>query len=306
MTTAGIAATSPIAVASKASAIPGATTARLVVCACEMPMKAFMMPQTVPNRPTKGAVEPIVASTPVPRDMRRAAAASMRDRREVTRSFSPSPDTWSSEPAESAVSSSAARTSRAPGPLFWPSARPACFNVAALPIAFTARRARSLPPRISSDLASHIVQVTKDAKASPTITAFTTMSAAMNMPHGDRSRGRVREVAVEGPVSGLVSVGAVTPGCVAGGAAASGAACPGAGAGASSAGAAPGCSWVAAPPADRTDASNAANKPCLDKGFFLILTVASLHIADGLAGDGVRKHAISTPKIPLSTSPTPG
>ena len=29
-------------------------------------MKLFMMPQTVPNRPTKGAVEPMVASTPVP------------------------------------------------------------------------------------------------------------------------------------------------------------------------------------------------------------------------------------------------
>ncbi len=46
--------------------MPGATTARLVVCASEMPMKAFMMPQTVPNRPTNGAVEPIVARTPVP------------------------------------------------------------------------------------------------------------------------------------------------------------------------------------------------------------------------------------------------
>ena len=30
-----------------------------------------MMPQTVPNRPTNGAVEPMVASTPVPRDIRR-------------------------------------------------------------------------------------------------------------------------------------------------------------------------------------------------------------------------------------------
>jgi hypothetical protein len=32
----------------------------------------FMMPQTVPNKPTKGAVAPMVASTPVPRRMRRA------------------------------------------------------------------------------------------------------------------------------------------------------------------------------------------------------------------------------------------
>src|ERR1700736_1763926 len=56
-----MAAASPNAVASSASAMPGATTARLVVCDFEMPMKLFMMPQTVPNRPTKGAVAPIVA-----------------------------------------------------------------------------------------------------------------------------------------------------------------------------------------------------------------------------------------------------
>ena len=35
--------------------MPGATTARLVVCDFEMPMKLFMMPQTVPNSPTNGA-----------------------------------------------------------------------------------------------------------------------------------------------------------------------------------------------------------------------------------------------------------
>ena len=54
--------------------MPGATTARLVVCAFEMPMKLFMMPHTVPNRPTNGAVEPMVASRPVPLFMSRAAA----------------------------------------------------------------------------------------------------------------------------------------------------------------------------------------------------------------------------------------
>src|SRR3954447_10698615 len=61
-----MAAASPKAVASSASAMPGATTARLVVCDFEMPMKLFMMPQTVPNRPTNGAVAPIVASVPGP------------------------------------------------------------------------------------------------------------------------------------------------------------------------------------------------------------------------------------------------
>ena len=36
---------------------------------------------------------------------------------------------------------------------------------------------------------SQMVQVTTEAKAKPTMTAFTTMAAAMNMPHGDRSCG---------------------------------------------------------------------------------------------------------------------
>ena len=49
------------------------------------------MPQTVPNRPTKGATEPIVARTEVPRVIRRPASASIRLRWEPTRSFSPSP-----------------------------------------------------------------------------------------------------------------------------------------------------------------------------------------------------------------------
>jgi hypothetical protein len=44
----------------------GATPARFVVCDLEILMKLFMMPQTVPNRPTKGDVAPMVASRPAP------------------------------------------------------------------------------------------------------------------------------------------------------------------------------------------------------------------------------------------------
>src|SRR6266849_6633067 len=106
MTTAGIAAARPSAVASSASAMPGATMARLVACDFEMPMKLFMMPHTVPNRPTNGAVAPILASA--------------------------------------------------------------------------------------------IVQVTNDANARPIITAFTTMSAERNMPHGERSRGSCAAALVGG------------------------------------------------------------------------------------------------------------
>ena len=56
MITAGMAAKRPMAVANSASAMPGATTARFVVCDFEMPMKLFMMPHTVPNSPTNGDV----------------------------------------------------------------------------------------------------------------------------------------------------------------------------------------------------------------------------------------------------------
>ena len=78
MMTAGIAAAGPNAVASSASAMPGATTAKFVVCDFEMPIKLFMMPHTVPNSPTKGEVAPIVASSPMPMRIRRASARTSR------------------------------------------------------------------------------------------------------------------------------------------------------------------------------------------------------------------------------------
>ena len=48
-----MAATRPAAVASSASAMPGATTARLVFCEMAICSKACLMPQTVPNSPMK-------------------------------------------------------------------------------------------------------------------------------------------------------------------------------------------------------------------------------------------------------------
>jgi hypothetical protein len=56
---------------------------------------------------------------------------------------------------------------------------------------FNAARTRRLAKKISMVLASHTVQVTIEAKASPINTAFTTASALRYMPHGLRSRGRV-------------------------------------------------------------------------------------------------------------------
>src|SRR5262245_65975306 len=52
-----------------------------------------------------------------------------------------------------------------------------------------AARVLRLAAAISIVLTSQIVQVTTEAKASPTMTAFTTTSADINMPQGERSRG---------------------------------------------------------------------------------------------------------------------
>src|SRR5262249_10640628 len=56
---------------------------------------------------------------------------------------------------------------------------------------FSAARTRRLAKKISTDLASHTVQVTIEAKARPIKTAFTTGSALRYMPQGLRSRGSV-------------------------------------------------------------------------------------------------------------------
>src|SRR5229473_7322562 len=184
MMTAGMAAASPKAVASSASAMPGATTARLVVCDFEIPMKLFMMPHTVPNKPTKGAVAPMVASTPVPRLILRPNAASMRSRRDAMRSLRPSRSMAS---AETRISAIAAATRSPAG-----AGRSAAFaadNVSTPASAARALRARRLARAISIVFASQTVQVMTDATARPIMTAFTTQSADTNMPQGERSRG---------------------------------------------------------------------------------------------------------------------
>ena len=55
-TTAGMAANNPSAVANSASAIPGATIAKLVFLEIAIDWNEFIIPQTVPNNPMKGAV----------------------------------------------------------------------------------------------------------------------------------------------------------------------------------------------------------------------------------------------------------
>ena len=60
-TTAGIAASKPNAVAKSASAIPGATIAKLVFLEIAIDWNEFIIPHTVPNKPINGAVDPTVA-----------------------------------------------------------------------------------------------------------------------------------------------------------------------------------------------------------------------------------------------------
>src|SRR5450432_1284128 len=185
MMTAGIAATRPIAVASSASAMPGATTARLVVCALEMPIKLFMMPQTVPNSPTKGAVAPMVARKLMPIRIRRASARTISAKLEAARSLMP----LSLEmPADSRASRIAALSSDDSTLFLSPSANWASDSDRDGAIFFSTPRI--LPCAIESSIifAMKIVQVISEAKARPTMTDLTTMSADRNIDQGENSR----------------------------------------------------------------------------------------------------------------------
>src|SRR5665213_3119127 len=184
MMTAGIAATRPIAVASSASAMPGATTARLVVCDFEIPIKLFMMPQTVPNRPTNGDVAPMVANSPIPILIRRPSARTISAKLDAARSLMPSSLEM---PADNRASLIAAANSADSTLSLAPSANCASASERASPTFFSALR--SLPCTIDSAIifAMKTVQVTTEAKARPIMTALTMMSADRNIDHGDNS-----------------------------------------------------------------------------------------------------------------------
>src|SRR6202167_4781622 len=184
MITAGIAATRPNAVASSASAMAGATTARFVVCDFEMPMKLFMMPQTVPNSPTNGEVAPMVASSPMPSRIRRASARTISAKLEAARSLMPP----SLEiPADSRASRIAADSNVDNTLPFAPSAN--CASASDLESLILPSAARSLLWTTDSSIifAMKMVHVTSEAKARPIITALTRTSAARNIDHGDKS-----------------------------------------------------------------------------------------------------------------------
>src|SRR5262249_32578918 len=66
--------------------------------------------------------------------------------------------------------------------------------------------------RSSHVLATHTVQVTSEAKASPMITAFTTRSEFSNMPQGERSSGNSALLITCSPGNGAAAEADVTEG----------------------------------------------------------------------------------------------
>ena len=152
-------------------------------------MKLFMMPHTVPNRPTNGAVEPMVASTPVPRvDV---ASGGELDAVEARRDALLDGVLVGDVPGGAGLGDGGARCMAGTAPRLVSMRLAASAIELAAASLRSAERTRRLAAHSSMLLANHTVQVTTEAKARPIITDFTTMSASMNIFHGDRSRGRL-------------------------------------------------------------------------------------------------------------------
>src|SRR5215471_14162812 len=200
--TAGMAANRPMAVARSASAMPGATTARFVVCSFEIPMKLFMMPQTVPNKPTNGAVAPIVASIPIPKRTRRVSDRVMSEKLDATLSLTPAS---LSKPGESLISSMAAATKDRMTLRSDDSIGDASPKVRAPTTECTALRSLRFAIKSSMNFATKIVQVTKDAKTSPAMMACTIRLAETNIDQGDNSRSPTATDLVDEFADGLDS-----------------------------------------------------------------------------------------------------
>ena len=147
-------------------------------------MKLFMMPQTVPNRPTNGAVAPIVASKPIPCRAARASVRTSSENVEATRSlmlFS------LQSSADARISCIAAATMAESTLRVRPIIICASASVPAAAIFPSERRSPHRASRVAVARARKIVQVTSDANTRLIITAFTSGSAARNIVHGESS-----------------------------------------------------------------------------------------------------------------------
>jgi hypothetical protein len=184
--TAGIAATRPMAVANNASAMPGATTARLVLCMAAMAEKECMIPQTVPNSPMNGAVAPTLARNTIQRSSRSISRCTVTV---IARSIRSRTLVWE-------ISAPATRIDRRHSPM-------AAANTAAIGLVPSrSNRSSRLPPdqnrssnpsaalptlRRDDHFSNTMVQTQMLAPSSPIMTSFTTISACMNRPHSERS-----------------------------------------------------------------------------------------------------------------------
>ncbi len=184
-----MAATRPIAVANSASAMPGATTARLVFLLAAMPEKECMMPQTVPNRPMNGAVEPTEARKTIQRSIRSISRPTVTVMARSTRSRTP----------PRAMSAPATRAERRHSPMAAPNT--AATGCAGLAPSWSYSSSRLPPDQNRSSNASAwrlarrsevtfskmIAQTQMLASSSSTMTILTTMSACRNSVRIDRS-----------------------------------------------------------------------------------------------------------------------
>ena len=174
-----MAAARPTAVANRASAIDGATTARLVFFSTAIAWKACMMPQTVPKRPMKGEAVATMASEPRPsstralsRAMMESSARSMRCSRSAVAVSPAGPlarprASRATPPAACAAARGAARPGlgrRSP-----PAARPESTSFSNGPRGGRGGEAH--------DLSMITVQDHSEAPAGPSSTTFTTESA---------------------------------------------------------------------------------------------------------------------------------
>ena len=149
-------------------------------------MKLFMMPHTVPNRPTNGDVEPMVASRPRPRRTVRPSLRMISAKEEAARSFTPSSEAASAS-CESCASSVAADRKVASTLRRRPTMPCASCSVRAAPIRTSDVLRLRRAVAISTDFAISTVQVTSEAKARLHITNFTMMSAERNIDQGESS-----------------------------------------------------------------------------------------------------------------------
>src|SRR6478736_3652029 len=210
--TAGIAANSPMAVANSASEIPGATTASDEFCCWPIWKKLFMIPQTVPNRPTNGATAPVVARKLSRSASESASSATCPSIASATRARVPSRSATRPPGADDCLSSaSPAAATRAEGP-----------SLRRLPSSWVSgccavRKSRSnallsratLP--IRSEKLTMIAQVQTLARIRHTMTTCTTMSASRNSRRGLRRLGEVAVASWSAARRSIVMRGAGLP-----------------------------------------------------------------------------------------------